>query len=336
MDELDLLRAFRADLPPAPPQARAAARARLATSPRRPRRARRAMLATAAAVATAGATVAIVSGLDEGQVAPAPATASEALRQVATVAEQRSGPGVPRDDQFFYVASEGTELVTAAPTSDPADSYSYLYTKRREIWLSVDRGGLLRDSQVGPPRWLSPRDERNWIAAGRQDAGGRIGRDETPMGAIHEYYIGDEKFTTAQLLAYDPTPQELFDRLRSRVGDRGQSPDGEVFVEIADALRDAPQTSRLRATLYRALALVPGVQLLGNVRDRLGREAVGVAFTEHTGLRQELLFDPHTAEVLNERQVVVHSVQGLRAAPGTAIEDVVYTRRAVTDATTRP
>jgi len=34
--------------------------------------------------------------------------------------------------------------------------------------------------------------------------------------------------------------------------------------------------------------------------------------------------------------VVVHPVQGLRAAPGTAIEDVVYTRRAVTDATTRP
>jgi hypothetical protein len=63
------------------------------------------------------------------------------------------------------------------------------------------------------------------------------------------------------------------------------------------------------------------VELLGEVRDRLGREAIGVAFTEHTGLRQELLFDPYTAEVLNERQVVAHPVQGLRA---------------VTDATERP
>jgi hypothetical protein len=78
------------------------------------------------------------------------------------------------------------------------------------------------------------------------------------------------------------------------------------------------------------------VQFLGNVEDRLGRSAIGVAFTEHTGMRQELLFDPDTAEVLNERQVVVHPVRGLRAAPGTAIEDVVYTKRAVTDATTRP
>jgi hypothetical protein len=336
MDELDALRAFRAEMPDPPATAQAAARARIATTQRRPRRARRAMLVTAAAVATAGATVAIVSGLDEGHVAPAPATAREALRQAADVAEQRSRPGVPRDDQFFYVASEGTELVSSFPTRHPKDSFSYLYTKRREVWLSVDRSGLLSEEQVGPPRWVTPRDRENWIKAGRQGATAEHGPRQEPMDAIHQYYIGDERFTTAQLLAFDPTPQQLFDRLRSRVGDRGQSRDGEVFVEIADALREAPQTPRLRATLYRALALVPGVQLLGELRDRLGREAIGVAFTEHTGLRQELLFDPQTAEILNERQVVAHPVQGLRAAPGTVIEDIVYTKRAVTDATTRP
>jgi hypothetical protein len=82
---------------------------------------------------------------------------------------------------------------------------------------------------------------------------------------------------------------------------------------------------------------VPGVELLGPVHDRLGRAAVGVAFfTEHTGLRQELLFDPHTAEILNERQVVAHPVGDLSAPVGTAIEDVVYTKRAVTDSTERP
>ena len=31
-----------------------------------------------------------------------------------------------------------------------------------------------------------------------------------------------------------------------------------------------------------------------------------------------------------------HRVWGIRAAVGTAVEDIVYTRRAVTDATTRP
>ena len=245
-------------------------------------------------------------GLDEGQVTPAPANAREALRRVADVAARRTGPGIPRDDQYFYVASEGTELTVAAPTSDPAESYSYLYTKRREIWLSVDRTGLLRQQQVGAPRWLTPRDRANWIRAGRPDEGGGPGGDAMAMEAIHHYFIGDEKFTAAQLRDFDPTPEQLYERLRSRINGRGQSPNGEVFVEIADALRESPQTPQLRATLYRALALVPGVQLLGDVHDRLGRDAIGVAFTEHTGLRQELLLDPETAEALNEREVVAH------------------------------
>jgi len=338
MDELTELRAFRADLAPGAPTARAAARARLlrAPAPRRRRRdRRRAILATATVVAAAGATVAIVSGLDEGHVAPAPATAAEALRHAADTAEQAAGPGVPDDDQYFYVASEGTEMTTSAPTSDPADAFSYLYTKRREIWLSVDRSGRLSESPIGPHRWLTPKDRSNWIAAGRPDTGDRRRSDE-PMDAIHHYFIGDERFTTQQLRDFDPTPRELFDRLRSRVGDRGVSSDGEVFVEIADALREAPQTPQLRATLYRALALVPGVQLLGNVHDRLGRAAIGVAYPQRNGLRQELLFDPKTAEILNERHVVFRRVQGLHAPVGTAIEDIVYTKRAVTDATTRP
>ena len=252
-----------APIPPSPtPAARAAARARLLRPPRRRRPPRRAVLGLAATAVAAAAAIAVVSGLDEGHVTPAPAGAREALRRVAAVAERRTGPGIPRDDQYFYVASEGTELTVAAPTSDPAESYSYLYTKRREIWLSVDRGGLLRQQQLGPPRWLTPRDRHNWIAAGRPDESGGSGSDEMGMEAIHQYYLGDERFTSAQLRDYDPTPEELYDRLRSRVNGRGQSPDGEVFVEIADALRESPQTPQLRATLYRALALVPGVQLL--------------------------------------------------------------------------
>jgi hypothetical protein len=336
IDELEQLRSFRADPPVPTPAARAAARARLLRPARRRRPPRRAVLGLATAAVAAAAAIAVVSGLDEGQVTPAPANAREALRRVADVAARRTGPGIPRDDQYFYVASEGTELTVAAPTSDPAESYSYLYTKRREIWLSVDRTGLLRQQQVGAPRWLTPRDRANWIRAGRPDEGGGPGGDAMAMEAIHHYFIGDEKFTAAQLRDFDPTPEQLYERLRSRINGRGQSPNGEVFVEIADALRESPQTPQLRATLYRALALVPGVQLLGDVHDRLGRDAIGVAFTEHTGLRQELLLDPETAEVLNEREVVAHRVQGIRAAVGTAVEDVVYTKRAVTDATTRP
>jgi hypothetical protein len=355
IDELDQLRAFRADLAAPPAGAGEVGRERLAREAGRGgraareerrhggrlggvrrRRPRRAVIALGAAIAAAGAALAIVSGLDEGHVQPAPATAKEALRRLATVAEQSKGPGVPADHQYFYVASEGTELSSAFPTSDPKDAFSYTYTKRREIWLSVGKSGRLTQTQDGELHWLSPQDKANWIRFGSPKMEDTGGPDSTSMDPIGHYFIGDERFTTQQLEDFRPTPRELFDRLRSRVGDRGQSPDGEVFVEIADALREAPQTPALRATLYRALALVPGVRLLGNVHDRLGRAAVGVAFTEHTGMRQELLFDPHTSEVLNEREVVTEHVQGLSAAPGTVVEDIVYTKRAVTDTTQAP
>jgi hypothetical protein len=330
MDELDLLRCLRADLPPAPHAARAAARARLLRAPAPRRRAPRAVLAIGATVAAAAGAVAVVSGLDEGHVAPMPA-AARALQRAAEIAERRTGPGVPRDDQFFYVASEGTEMTT---TETHRQSFSFLTTGRREIWLSVDRTGKLLEQQIGGRRWLTPVDRRRWIAVGSPRLGERSA--DIDMGAIHQYNLGEEALSSAELRAYDPTPQQLFDRLRVHLGDKGQSPDGEVFVEIADALRESPQTPRLRATLYRALALVPGVQLLGHVRDRLGRAAIGVAFTERTGLRHELLFDPQTSEILNERQVVTKRLGELTVPPGTAIEDVVYTRRAVTDAIVRP
>jgi hypothetical protein len=49
-----------------------------------------------------------------------------------------------------------------------------------------------------------------------------------------------------------------------------------------------------------------------------------------------VIFDPHTAEILNERQVAARPVGDLTAPVGTAIEDVVYTKRAVTGSTARP
>ena len=94
---------------------------------------------------------------------------------------------------------------------------------------------------------------------------------------------------------------------------------------------ESPAPARLRAGLYRALALVPSVQLVGQVRDRAGRTGTGVAFTE-VGLRHELIFDPQTSEMLAEREVVVDARKAqLHLPAGTVIEDTAYLRRAVTN-----
>ena len=328
-----------APIPAVPtPAARAAARARLLRAPRRGARARGAPCsASPTAAVAAAAAIAVVSGLDEGQRharrRPPP---REALRRVATVAEHRTGPGIPRDDQYFYVASEGTELTTRADARSRRLLLLPLHQAPRDL---AER----RPARAPAPAARSARGALADAARPRELDQGRAPRREPAapaardaMGPIRHYLLGDERFTSAQLRAYDPTPQELFDRLRAKVGDRGQSPDGEVFVEIADALRESPQTPRLRATLYRALALVPGVQLLGHVHDRLGpprRSASPSPST--TGLRQELLFDPETAEILNERRWW-RPVEGLGGPVGHRDRGRRLHKRAVTDATSGP
>jgi hypothetical protein len=76
---------------------------------------------------------------------------------------------------------------------------------------------------------------------------------------------------------------------------------------------------------------VPGIELVGAVTDRAGRTGTAVARTE-MGVRTELIFDPDSAELLAEREVLVDPAAAeIDAAPGTVIGDAVYLERAVTD-----
>jgi hypothetical protein len=67
------------------------------------------------------------------------------------------------------------------------------------------------------------------------------------------------------------------------------------------------------------------------VTDRVGRRGVAVAFTE-IGVRNELIFDPDTSEMLAERSVLLDpKAEEIRLPAGTVIGDSVYLARAVTD-----
>jgi hypothetical protein len=58
----------------------------------------------------------------------------------------------------------------------------------------------------------------------------------------------------------------------------------------------------LRAALYQMVAGLPGVQYLGWQTGALGRRGVAVGLTTH-GIREELLFDPATSDILEEADV---------------------------------
>jgi hypothetical protein len=304
-EQLPILTELRADLDAA-----------FHATPRRPRR--RWLLPAGGGLSLAGAAAAVLA-LTSGHVASPPsARAAEVLRRVALVAGRTASP-VPRDDQFYFFHSTGFGAEI------PDNAGAIRTDQDQSIWTSIDRAGLNRTlvKHVEP---LSPRDARK----PREPIAFPPGMHSFPLDPARHYYIGVEPLTRAQLLAFPTDPAWLYHHVLAHTDGRGPSPTGETFVELGDALR-GPAPAPLRAGLYRALALVPGVELAGRVTDRAGRPGIAVSHTEE-GVRHELVFDPRTSEMLAEREVLVDpTVDHIDEPAGTVLQDTVYLQRGVTD-----
>ncbi len=90
------------------------------------------------------------------------------------------------------------------------------------------------------------------------------------------------------------------------------------LAKAAALLGDAPLRPRQRATVFRAIAELPGLTYLGETRDPLGRPGVAVAaegspraanVNTPQRYRLELIFDPSTGTVLGMRTVALKGVQ---------------------------
>jgi hypothetical protein len=113
-----------------------------------------------------------------------------------------------------------------------------------------------------------------------------------------------------------------------------------LFSPIAQFLL-LPTSPRLRAALFRVLAELPGVKLLGRQRDRLGRGGIAVAVTPPGGpdrVREELLFDPATSNLLQTQTVLLSTSSASRGPSmpaGTVVGYTEFLSRGVVDSITQ-
>jgi hypothetical protein len=114
-----------------------------------------------------------------------------------------------------------------------------------------------------------------------------------------------------------------------------------MFAPISQFLF-LPTSPPLRAALFRVLADLPGVQLLGQRRDRLGRSGVAVAVTQGgpDRVREELLFDPATSNLLQTETVELRTSapsasRGPSMPAGTVVEYTDFISRGVVDSITQ-
>lgn len=208
------------------------------------------------------------------------------LAQVATAAGKQSTP-VVRDDQFEYVESKVG--ATTGPGAAPADI--------RQVWLPVAdlcRHGLIREA--GQDSDSSQRDQPGVTCP----------------------YAGYLNYPSYRLLAGLPTdPQTLLAMIYDQEAGHGPDPDSEAFTTIGDLLRDSVPPPAVSAALYRAAALIPGVQLVPDAVDAAGRHGVAVSRTSQA-TRYEWIFDRTSLQLIGQREVLIKTNQLGRAG---AIED---------------
>lgn len=311
MSDIDLLRKLRDDIPE-DPSALVRGRRRLlerAVGPRvmHKRRISRRMVLASAGVAAAVTGAMVVIGLpvlDDSPVGARPAAAAvlhEAARNAARAQTVTARPG-----QYVYTATHAMYVngTSVCSRQGSCTAISFGEEKQRESWIPVDGKGAIVIREIGGIKYtfFTPGDE-----TALRDAG-----IELPTNQKNEFTTpgsgGNFQQPTLKFLESLPTdPAKLLARIRKDSEGQGPSADAEALVYIADLLResDAMVSPELRAALFEAAALIPGIDRVPGQVTLDGQTGVAIGRMEPTnGERQEIIIDPKTSRVLGERSVL--------------------------------
>jgi hypothetical protein len=342
MNEIDLLRELRAELPGPRAESRASARgalvARIGESQRLPVRAavparRRSRVRLAVALAAVAALLVALPTLiigGGGEVQPA---LGQVLREAAATAatqpaEPRPGPG-----QYFYTRSREAYLTSVGfnprCATHPCDrehpweatrEWSALVPRIRQTWIAADGAGRARVVSA-KPEFLTAGQRKAWKAAGLPHLG---------SGEVEDFALSGQPFLDTSNLPTQPKAlRRLIEAHKIPLVD-GPPGEAETFTLIGDMLRNTYLPSAFRAALYRVVAELPKVELLGEVKDPIGRKGIGVAYTKGS-VTHELIFDPATSALLGEREVAAHRIPELQVPAGTETGSVTYLESKVVD-----
>jgi hypothetical protein len=315
MNDLDLVRTMRADVPPPAPARLAAGRNRILAAASRPRRYWRLALPVGAVAAAASIVCVAVLG---GTATPSrPWSAATPSRPGTTATPSRSGPAgshpppVLRASLAAQILTVAARTVAAEPAARPGDQ-QWIYTR-------------FVQTQTGTP----DQSDENWIRfdgleqAYYQDGQLIVQPESTGSGGPLDSYDA--------LAALPAAPAAILAEARRVVGTTQREwenwSSGSVVAELApgtvgdaefdylaqllwDAYAAAPPAAL--AHVYRAMADIPGVTVTRGLVNAVGRSGIGVSANGVSWL----LLDPRTYQVigLNERAISNQSVM-VKGAP---------------------
>lgn len=318
MDELKLLREMNNDIPVVKDSVIESGRNQLLhrinpgafkESKRRPRKALRITFTAVATMALATALVAgNVIGL-AGWRGGASAEAAEVLNNAAAMSIKTVDP-VVGPGQYLKIDSTNLWLSTYGmeDTSGGVGSYTtveWLDTEKMSMYVPADRDQEWVWNRSGriPTTFFSEQAKEVALQQAKD-----IGDSSEHLRAANGAFYGSPSTfpSSKELAGYSRNPRMLLNGIYLKTLGAGQSVDGEALVYIADLLRTGLVPADLRAALYKAAALIPGVSVTENQATLDGQTGVSIGRVEGaSNIRQDIIIDPTTGQLIGERQVAL-------------------------------
>jgi hypothetical protein len=273
-----------------------------------------------ALIAGLAATTAVVvallpgAGTDVGRVGPSIASAQTLLERAAQAISRHAWRPLSAGE-YFYSREVGSNPGHNGPASGRP-------TFIQEAWFGPN--GFARLVQTGPETMIPGGDLQIFHATAQQLKGER---HRQRSGAHLRILAYSQKFRWGDLdyeqLIHLPTdPAKLLRYIEHHAV--GGGPRFSDIFSYAQTLLGAggtggsPLPPKVSAAMYRVIARLPGMRLIGPTRDPLGRPGVAVGlFFKHQPGRIELIFNPKTGVLLGGRIISLSAKAG--APPGTVM-----------------
>ncbi|MFK0008475.1 CU044_5270 family protein [Paenarthrobacter sp. NPDC090520] len=329
MDELQLLREMRRDVGTPPQATLARGRNKLVNRVESKIKAanrrggwktltkRAGFATTAAAVLVAGFVVADVTG--ESPRPGAAAEAAEILDNAAATTIKTSDPAV-KPGQFLKVDTKAVYASTT--TRADGTAVSWLDTTGGQVYIPGDLSGEWvwnREPRV-PATFFGEESkaeaERLMEAMKTENSGPQL--EGILRGKGGDFYGSPQRILDMPLPEAVKTlprePQALLDLIYLKTKGKGPSAEKEALTTIASSLRTGVIPADLRAAMYKAAALIPGVVVADKQATLDGRQgiALGVAWAGGK-FREDIIIDPATGLLIGERTVYLVAESGIPA-----------------------
>lgn len=250
---------------------------------------RRTVLLAAAAAVLAGGLVA-TDAINILWRAPATAEAVEALNGAAQQTINASDP-VLRPGQFLKV---DIMAVYVDEGEGAAGRLYWLQSQDRQLYVPADRKAqwVMNFEPSRPVSYFGEATEATVLEIEARTPKGRT--EYGDLRRVHSPWSDEE------LAALPLEPGKLLETIRNE----GNSADDQAFTWISDRLRTGVIPAQLRASFYRAAALIPGVTLVDRQAALDGRTGIAIGLVDHRdNNRREMIVDPGNGQFIGERVV---------------------------------